>query len=89
MQIEFTALNPDNQSKYDAVLKMRRMSYTFDLYQDVPIKSENELDTEIREKLRSLLLYDLLFKMQQESELNKKTDIIIDSPTSNTVHATF
>lgn len=74
---------------FDILFKGRSTSYTFDFYNDVPIKSENSLDAELREKLRSLLLYDLMFKMQQETEIKAKTDLIMELPRQNQVHASF
>lgn len=44
---------------------------TFNFESDIPLKHENEIDKTLKAGLRSLMLYDILFKLQQESERSK------------------
>jgi hypothetical protein len=41
------------------------LKYMFDTYSDIG-RTENVLDKEIKKKVRSIMLYDVLFKMRQE-----------------------
>ena len=41
------------------------MRYTFDTYADIG-RTENVLEKEIKKKIRTIMLYDVLFKMRQE-----------------------
>ena len=55
------------RDKSTNVLGNQKERYIFDLEKDLPIKSESELDLQIRQKLRSLLLFDMLYKIKQEA----------------------
>lgn len=55
------------RDKSTNILGNQKERYIFDLEKDLPIKSESELDLQIRQKLRSLLLFDMLYKIKQEA----------------------
>jgi uncharacterized protein YcfJ len=56
------------------------MMFTLDTYADIG-STENVLEREIKKKTRSILLYDVLYKMRQEQErvqMSGKIDYKID-----------
>jgi len=57
------------------------LKYTFDIHADI-LKTENILDKEIRERLRTIFLYDIYYKLIQEQEkVCGRLDFLIDPIT--------
>jgi hypothetical protein len=58
-------MDPECESLVARVFGKEPIRYQFDTQADMG-KTENVLEKEIKKKIRSIMLYDALFKMRQE-----------------------
>ena len=67
VEIDIKAVESQYENLISQAIGDTPIKYAFNLYEDIG-HFENDLDLQLKQMLRNLVLYDMLFKMRQEKE---------------------
>lgn len=73
VEIDIKAVESQYQNLISKAIGDTPIKYSFNLYEDIG-HYENDLDLQMKQTLRNLVLYDMLFKMRHEKEKIDKTN---------------
>ncbi len=72
VEIDIKAIESQYQNLLSEAFGDLPAKYSFNLYDDI-CYFENDLDLQLKQTIRNLILFDMLYKMKQEKEKIEKT----------------